>query len=101
MNGPYAAPLPSTAAARETAEFLLEESTAHRIDPILSCTAEFDHVDLTVDPARRNVFETWGHLLRVGHLRFDDDADHVTGVGHWGDVMVSVRALHVSRWWDQ
>lgn len=102
MNGPYTAPeLPATSDARATQQFLIDESRAHRLDPIVSCDVAFDHVELTVDPAARNVWETWGHLFEVGALRFDENNNHVTGVGHWGPTLVSVRGLNVNRWWSR
>jgi hypothetical protein len=53
------------------AVWLLGESAAHRVDPIVSCEPVDDRVQLTVCPARENVWRTWCNLLRADATTFD------------------------------
>lgn len=101
MNAPVPYnPVPSaTVAARDAALSLLEESTAHRIDPIMSCEPIDDRVYLTVQPERMNVWQTWLGLLRAGSTTFDQDSAHATG--RWLGVQVEVTAVRPHKWWDR
>lgn len=93
-------PVPaSTPRARDVAVWLLGESAAHRVDPIVSCEPVDDRVQLTVCPARENVWRTWCNLLRADATTFDQDAAHATG--KWRGVPVEITGMKPWEWWQR
>lgn len=93
-------PVPmSTVKARDAALSLLEESAAHRVDPIVSCYPIDDRVQLTVCPARENVWRTWCNLLRADNTTFDQDEAHATG--RWLGVLVEITGTNPWEWWQR
>lgn len=87
-----------TPAARAVAAWLLGEAQAHRLDPIVSATADVDSVQLQVRPTGRSVWHTWCNLLGA-------DIDHTTWgtrdayiLGSWNGTAVRLFGLDFASW---
>lgn len=89
-----------TVAARYVAAWLLGEAQAHRLDPIISATPDFDSVQLQVRPASRPVWHTWCNLLGadIGHTTWGSQDAYV--LGSWNGTAVRLFGLDFADWVD-